>query len=155
MEKAVLRSPMRMYEFLPDPAYRSRTTPPPPLSTHPTIESTRNRQSKQAVSEGFSLSVTLVKDTGKDVRTEEYYQGCKLVLRARGLKRFTGLFVGGVSAEGLWESFDVSYCRADPDTRRSVLSTHHYTPRLSSNIIRAFCSLLRYSTRRVHRRSTF
>lgn len=62
----------------------------------------------QAVSKGFSLTVTLLNDSGKDVRTDEYYQGCKLVLRARGLKRFTGLYVAGVSAEGFWEGFDVS-----------------------------------------------
>ncbi|CAM9201391.1 unnamed protein product, partial [Sphacelaria rigidula] len=74
----------------------------------------------KAVSEGFSLSVTLIKDTGKDVRTEEYYQGCKLVLRARGLKRFTGLFVAGVSAEGLWESFDVIFTHRTQVGKRFV-----------------------------------
>lgn len=47
-------------------------------------------------------------DTGKDTRTEEYYRGCTLVLRARALKKFTGLYVAGVSAEGLWEGFEVS-----------------------------------------------
>lgn len=60
------------------------------------------------MSDGFSLTVTLLNDSGKDVRTDEYYRGCKLVLRARSLKRFTGLYVAGVSAEGLWEGFDVS-----------------------------------------------
>ena len=62
----------------------------------------------QAVSNGFSLTATLLNDTGKDTRTEEYYRGCKLVLRARALKKFTGLYVAGVSAEGLWEGFEVS-----------------------------------------------
>lgn len=60
------------------------------------------------VSKGFSISVTLLTDSGKDIRTEEYYRGCKLILRARALKRFTGLYVAGISAEGLWEGFDVS-----------------------------------------------
>lgn len=63
---------------------------------------------RQAVSNGFSLTVTLLNDTGKDTRTEEYYRGCKLVLRARALNKFTGLYVAGVSAEGLWEGFEVS-----------------------------------------------
>lgn len=61
----------------------------------------------QAVSNGFSLTVTLLNDSGKDVRTDEYYRGCKLVLRARALRRFTGLYVAGISAEGFWEGFDV------------------------------------------------
>lgn len=70
------------------------------------------QRSQQAVSEGFSLSVTLLNDSGKDLRTEEYYRGCKLVIRARGLNRFTGLFVAAVSAEGLWGGFNVSFlCR--------------------------------------------
>ncbi|CAN0042077.1 unnamed protein product, partial [Ectocarpus sp. 12 AP-2014] len=60
----------------------------------------------QAVSNGFSLTVTILNDSGKDTRTEEYYRGCKLVLRARALKKFTGLYVAGVSAEGLWEGFE-------------------------------------------------
>ena len=65
----------------------------------------------QAVSNGFSLTVTLLNDSGKDVRTDEYYRGCKLVMRARALKRFTGIYVAGVSAEGLWEGSDVSRSR--------------------------------------------
>ena len=121
---------------------RSRATP-----THTLTEFTRRHQSQQAVSEGFSLSVTLLKDTGKDVRTEEYYQGCKLVLRARGLKRFTGLFVAGVSAEGLWESFDVSYFRDDTDTRQGVFGTHDDPPCLSPHLILSFGSSWRYATR--------
>lgn len=127
----------------------------PSRPPHPPIELTRHRQSRQAVSEGFSLSVTLIKDTGKDVRTEEYYQGCKLVLRARGLKRFTGLFVAGVSAEGLWESFDVSYFRSDTDTRRGVFSTHHKTPCLFSHLTLLCCSSWGYFTRRIYRRLAF
>lgn len=64
--------------------------------------------SRQAVSNGFSLTVTILNDFGRDTRTEEYYRGCKLILRARSLKKFTGLYVAGVSAEGLWEGFEVS-----------------------------------------------
>lgn len=31
-----------------------------------------------------------------------------MVLRVRAQNRFTGLYIAGVSAEGLWEGFDVS-----------------------------------------------
>lgn len=64
-------------------------------------------RTQQEVSEGFSLSVTLLDDYGKEVRTEEYYRGCKLVLRARGVTRFTGLYLAAVSAEGMWEGYQV------------------------------------------------
>lgn len=57
---------------------------------------------------GYSLTVTIMNNNGKDTRTEEYYRGCTLVLRARALKKFTGLYVAGVSAEGLWEGFEAS-----------------------------------------------
>ena len=64
--------------------------------------------SREAVSNGFSLTVTLMNDSGKDVRTDEYYRGCKLIVRARALSRFTGLYVAGISAEGLWGESNVS-----------------------------------------------
>ena len=32
-------------------------------------------------------------------------------MRARALRRFTGVYVAGVSAEGLWEGSDVSRSR--------------------------------------------
>lgn len=78
-----------------------------PQSVFTTVSSLRSN-CRQAVSNGFSLTVTILNDTGKDTRTEEYYRGCKLVLRARSLKKFTGLYVAGVSTEGLWEGFEVS-----------------------------------------------
>ncbi|CAM9348828.1 unnamed protein product [Scytosiphon promiscuus] len=77
----------------------------------------------QAVSNGFSLTVTIVNDTGKDTRTEEYYRGCKLVLRARALKKFTGLYVAGVSAEGLWEGFEAIFRFPTITANRIVLGS--------------------------------
>ncbi|CAM9118292.1 unnamed protein product, partial [Hapterophycus canaliculatus] len=77
----------------------------------------------QAVSNGFSLTVTILNESGKDTRTEEYYRGCKLVLRARALKKFTGLFVAGVSAEGLWEGFEAIFRFPTTVANRIVLGS--------------------------------
>lgn len=66
------------------------------------------------------MTVTILNDSGKDTRTEEYYRGCKLVLRARALKKFTGLYVAGVSAEGLWEGYEV---------RGSIVESKEVSPR--------------------------
>lgn len=88
-----------------------RTSTTLPLVPSPNPETTPPVcpfRSWQAVSNGFSLTVTILNDSGKDTRTEEYYRGCKLMLRARALKKFTGLYVAGVSAEGLWEGFEAS-----------------------------------------------
>lgn len=52
--------------------------------------------------------MTLLNESGTELRTEEYYRGCKLILHAHGLESFTGLYVAAVSAEGMWEGYEVS-----------------------------------------------